>query len=359
MPDSSSEQNRAVPSPGDPRPEPVFPAREGGSRLDPPLRPETSETGNDYRGNEAGYRPVWVQTRRATRDRVWLHALLLVVTLVTATFVGVDHWLSFKSNFGHVLLPPFSLSLIVKGFWYSATILLILGAHELGHYFACRYYRIDASMPYFIPFLGLTGTLGAFIRIRQPLPTRRMLFDVAVAGPLAGFVLAVPALFIGVALSNVRMVPPDMVGFELGEPLLFKLASWMIWGPIPDNYSVNLHPVAFAAWFGLLATVLNLFPIGQLDGGHIAYTVLGRRSAVLTRVMVAAVIGLTFVSWSWLLWAVLLVGMLFAFGVHHPPAMDESEPLGTTRRVLVVAALAIFILCFMPAPMQPLDLLGK
>ena len=160
---------------------------------------------------------------------------------------------------------------------------MILGAHELGHYLACRYYQVDASLPFFIPMpLVLTGTLGAFIRIREPIPTKRMLFDIGIAGPLAGFVFAVPALFIGVAMSPVVRVPPNLVGFDLGEPLLFRAATWLTWGPIANGYSVNLHPMAFAAWFGLLATALNLFPIGQLDGGHISYAVLGRRSTTVT-----------------------------------------------------------------------------
>ena len=155
---------------------------------------------------------------------------------------------------------------------YSGTILAILGCHELGHYFACRYYDVDASLPVFLPVPPpfLTGTLGAFIRIRQPIPSKRMLFDIGIAGPIAGFLVAVPALFIGVAMSHVVRIPENTGGMvELGEPLLFKLASWMWWGTQPDGYSLNMHPVAFAAWFGLLATALNLFPIGQLDGGHI------------------------------------------------------------------------------------------
>jgi membrane-associated protease RseP (regulator of RpoE activity) len=309
---------------------------------------------------------MWVPvTRPRTRDRVWLHTVLLIATALTTTIAGVEHWLGFRAEFSDVSLAPLLHSmtwyrLVVQGAWYSMTIMLILGAHELGHYFACRYYGIDASLPFFIPlppFFFMTGTLGAFIRIRQPIHTKRMLFDVGIAGPIAGFVFAVPALFIGLALSTVTRVPPQFTGLELGEPLLYKLAAWLVWGPVPDGYSVNMHPMAFAAWFGLLATMLNLFPIGQLDGGHIAYTVLGRRSALLTRVMVVVVIGLTFVSWSWLLWSVLLVAMLFVFGVHHPPTLDDHVPLDPARKVLVAVALAIFILCFMPAPIQPLDLI--
>src|SRR5438270_12993162 len=145
-----------------------------------------------------------------------------------------------------------------------------------------------------------------------------MLFDIGIAGPIAGFVVAVPALFIGIAMSHVARVPPNFIGLELGEPLLFKGASWLLWGAPPAGYSLNLHPIAFAAWFGLLATALNLFPIGQLDGGHITYAVLGRRSMYVTLTGVAIVIGLTTVTSSWVVFALLMVAMLVFFGPRHP-----------------------------------------
>jgi membrane-associated protease RseP (regulator of RpoE activity) len=251
-------------------------------------------------------------------------------------------------------------SLILRGFWYSGTILAILGCHELGHYFACRYYDVDASLPFFLPApLPLTGTLGAFIRIREPIPAKRMLFDIGIAGPIAGFVVAVPALFIGLAMSHVVRIPPHFTGAELGEPLLFKLASWLVWGNPPRGYSINMHPVAFAAWFGLLATALNLFPIGQLDGGHISYSVLGRKSSNVTLTMIAAAIVLTYYSASWLVWTGLMLVMLAVFGRHHPPVPDEDVPLDRTRMILALVALAMFVLCFTPAPISSLDAIGR
>src|SRR5262249_42476415 len=150
-----------------------------------------------------------------------------------------------------VATAQITLGTIIRGLWYTATILAILGCHELGHYFACRYYDVDASLPFFLPMpVVMTGTLGAFIRIREPIPTKPKLFDIGIPGPIAGFVVAVPALFIGLSMSRIAAVPQGFTGVELGEPLLFKLASWLVWGSIPDGYSVNLHPVAFAAWFG-------------------------------------------------------------------------------------------------------------
>jgi membrane-associated protease RseP (regulator of RpoE activity) len=211
-----------------------------------------------------------------------------------------------------------------------------------------------------MPFL-LTGTLGAFIRIRTPIPGKRALFDIGVAGPIAGFLVAVPLLLVGMWMSTVVAVPQDFKGavFELGEPLLFKAAEWLTFGTIPDGYTVNMHPMAFAAWFGMLATALNLFPIGQLDGGHISYAVLGRHSTTLTLAGVACLIGLTFVSTSWIVWAGLTILMLVTVGPRHPRTLDEDVPLDVGRLWLAAFALLMFILCFTPAPIETSALIGR
>ena len=299
---------------------------------------------------------VW-QPRQKFRDRVWLHVVLFLLTVAMTTWVGADQYVAFLSDFTPPARLPLPIgALLVRGFWYSGTILTILGCHELGHYLACRYYDVDASLPFFLPFpISITGTLGAFIRIREPIPTNRMLFDIGIAGPIAGFLVALPALFVGVAMSHVVRVPADFTGFELGEPLLFKIAEKMLWGTIADPYSLNLHPMAFAAWFGLLATALNLFPIGQLDGGHISYAVLGRYSTYLTFVMIGVAIVLAgYFSASWIVWTGLMVAMLFMFGPRHPQVFDEHVPLDRTRLVLAGLALLMFILCFTPAPISEL-----
>ena len=283
-------------------------------------------------------------------DRSWLPLALFLATLGSTMYMGGWHHAAFLANFSGDL-PGFAL---LPGAWYSFTILAILGTHELGHYYACRYYRVDASPPYFLPVpLVLTGTFGAFIRIRQRIPTKAMLFDIGAAGPIAGFVVAVPALFAGVALSRVTPLPADtgeLITF--GEPLLFQAAAWLIWGPLPEGHAINLHPMGFAAWFGLLATALNLFPIGQLDGGHISYAALGSRSTAVTLTGVAIVVVLTFFSLSWLVWAVLMVVMLAVFGPRHPRTLDDHVPLDSRRRWVALATAAIFVLCFTPAPIQ-------
>src|SRR5580693_415848 len=274
--------------------------------------------------------------RQKFQDRRWLHGPPLLLTPVTTTLVGADHYAGFVSDFVAPELPVSLWPLVVRGLWYSGTILAILGCHELGHYFACRYYDVDASLPFFLPApLVLTGTFGAFIRTREPIPSKRMLFDIGIAGPIAGFVVAVPALFIGLSMSRVIAVPTDVGGMvSLGEPLLFRAASWLVWGSPPDGYSINMHPMAFAAWFGLLATALNLFPIGQLDGGHISYAVLGPRSSHVTLAMVCVAVVLTYFSSSWIVWTGLMIAMLVMFGRHHPRTFDEHEPLDPARMAL-------------------------
>jgi membrane-associated protease RseP (regulator of RpoE activity) len=296
--------------------------------------------------------------RPRPRQRVWLHVLLFVVTVLSTTGVGALHYAGFLSAFGPDS-PAFTFRMVAGGLWYSATILAILGCHELGHYYACRYYGVDATWPFFLPAPILTGTLGAFIRIREPLRSKRVLFDVGVAGPIAGFVVAVPALFLGLWLSNVARLPADFTGLSLGEPVLFKGAAWLVWGTTPEGYSLNLHPMAFAAWFGLIATALNLFPIGQLDGGHISYAVFGRKSFYITLAAVASAIALTQFSPSWYVWTGMIVAMLFAMGPRHPATMDEHVPLDRVRLAIAAAALVIFVLCFTPTPIEVIELLPK
>jgi membrane-associated protease RseP (regulator of RpoE activity) len=322
------------------------------ARLDDPLPDSGAVSGGLL--NPPAYIP---EPRRKFQDKVWVHVLLLVLTFVSATWVGAYQYEAFLADFAPTLPPGVSLGLplVFYGLWNSATVLAILGCHELGHYFACRYYDVDASLPFFLPMpLNIVGTLGAVIKIREPIRMKRTLFDIGIAGPIAGFLVAVPALFIGVSLSHVVRIPADFQGFELGEPLLFKLASSLIWGRIPEGYSLNMHPLAFAAWFGLLATALNLFPIGQLDGGHISYAVFGRRSVYVTLATFGTNLVLAYFYSSAKAWTVLFAIMLFLWGPWHPRVFDEHEPLDRARMWLALGALAMFVLCFTPAPLEPL-----
>ena len=318
--------------------------------LPPPQWPDVLESEISHELPTAP--PAWIVRR--PRNRPLLHLALFLLTLASTMYVGSLHYAGFATDFVQEL-PTISF---LHGAWYSFTILAILGTHEMGHYIACRYYGVDASLPYFIPAPLLTGTLGAVIRIRQRVPTKRMLFDIGAAGPIAGFVVAVPALFLGLSLSRVVPMPDDFVGFTLGEPLLFQFAAWLIWGSTPDGYTLNLHPVGLAAWFGLLVTAINLFPIAQLDGGHISYATLGARSTGVTLGTTIVIIALAIlVSISWVLWALMMILMLIAFGVKHPQTLDDHIPLNNMRRWIAFGTLLIFVLCFTSAPIEVTDLI--
>jgi membrane-associated protease RseP (regulator of RpoE activity) len=281
-----------------------------------------------------------------------LHSVLFLVTLLFTTAVGVLHYLSFSSEFGRVEVP-FTWRLAVDGLWYSLTLLGILGAHEFGHYYFCRRYNIDASLPYFIPApIPLTGTLGAVIKIREAFPNRTVLFDIGVGGPIAGFLVLVPALFLGMTMSEVVPVPTGDSVFYLGEPLLFRWVAWLNFGTIGEEMTINIHPMVFAAWFGMLATALNLLPFGQLDGGHITYATLRRWSTPISLATVGTAIFMTYNSASWMFMTLMMLVMLLLLGPRHPRVIWEDEPLPPSRRVIAVVALIIFILCFTPVPID-------
>ena len=326
-------------------------------RLPPssPLSESLFEEPSDYETRFPFQDPDPTRLDRRPRNRPLLHLVLFLATVLSTTYVGSSHYAGFASDFGDV--PDVS---IFQGAWYSLTIIAILGFHEMGHYLACRYYGVEASLPFFLPApIVLTGTFGAVIRIRGLIPAKRMLFDIGAAGPIAGFVVAVPALVVGLWMSRVVPLPEEgFDGFMLGEPLLFQFVAWLIWGSAPDGYTINLHPVGLAAWFGLLVTAINLFPIAQLDGGHISYAALGRRSTMVTLVSTVCIVALAMVvSLSWLFWAVMMIIMLFIFGPRHPPTMDDHLPLDPTRRWIAVGTLVIFVLCFTPAPVEVMDII--
>jgi membrane-associated protease RseP (regulator of RpoE activity) len=286
-----------------------------------------------------------------------LHWCLLGLTLITTTIVGVVFAEAFKNGRLDVdqYVGVYSLlvqhpALLLEGIPFSLTLLTILLAHEMGHYFASRYYGIDASLPYFLPAPSPLpiGTLGAFIRIRSPIYTLRALFDVGIAGPLAGFVMLLPALIIGVAQSKVVAGPHQEGDLIFGAPAILQLLE-KIFFPGVKSSEIMLHPVARAAWAGMLATALNLFPIGQLDGGHILYAFVGRRHKLLSRCFLAALVTLALVTrtWSWLVWA----GLLFFFALRHPTIFDDT-PLDRNRVLLGIAALAVFLLTFTLVPIH-------
>lgn len=278
------------------------------------------------------------------------HLILFFLTLATTSWVRAIEYAWFAGDANPFRL--FTLATFVDGLWYSLPLLAILGAHEFGHYFACRWHDVDASLPYFLPApLPLTGTLGAVIRIREAFPSKCALFDIGVAGPIAGFVMLLPFLYLGVSMSEVvRMTSPS--GLSLGEPLLFKAMAWLRFGHLAEGYDIMLHPLGFAAWFGMLATALNLMPFGQLDGGHVTYSLLGRRAAWVSVATLAAAVLLTVHSMSWLSMTLMMLVMAFFLGVRHPRVIDEHTPLDARRRIIALFALIIFLICFTPVPID-------
>jgi len=281
-----------------------------------------------------------------------LPVILFSLTLLFTLVIGVQYHISYHD----VALPP------GEGFWgflwshpaawlwgfpYALPLLGILLVHEMGHFFACRFHGIESTLPHFIPAPTLIGTFGAFIKIRSPFPSKKALFDVGMAGPLAGFLVALPVIALGISQSKIVEKGVLEGGLALGEPLVFKLMGRLLLGDIPAQRDLLIHPMAFAGWFGLLATAFNLFPIGQLDGGHILYAVLGKKAyyAGVASVVVLALLGIFF--WEgWLLWA--LIATLI--GLRHPPIFEE-EHLDRKRKFLAVVALLIFFLSFTPAPL--------
>ena len=317
------------------------------------------EAGRQLPASPVPFDTYYVQ--RAPRKfvhRWWLHVALFLLTLLFTTVVGAGHYYSYISEFGRRSVPV-TWELLVQGLWYSVTLLGILGAHEFGHYYFCRRYNVDATLPYFIPApILLTGTLGAVIRIRETFPTRTVLFDIGVAGPIAGFLVLVPALFIGLSLSYVVPAPTEGAGLYLGEPLLFQWATRIMFGAVPDGSTINMHPMVFAAWFGMLATALNLLPFGQLDGGHITYATLDRWSTPISIATVGTALIMTFVSTSWIVMTVMMLVMLFLLGPRHPRVLYEWEPLARGRIAIAVLALIILAICFTPVPIEPYELIS-
>jgi membrane-associated protease RseP (regulator of RpoE activity) len=274
----------------------------------------------------------------------WLNAVLLVLTVLSLFYVGAMQEAAMRE------WDSLALSSLWKGWPYALSVLAILGVHELGHYFAARYHGVAVTLPYFIPLpFGFFGTLGAFIQIREPVRNRRILFDIGVAGPLAGFVLAVPILLIGLATSHIEPLPNETYILE-GNSLLYALAKFVVFGQFLPNgqEDVFINQVAKAGWTGLFITGLNLIPIGQLDGGHVISTLLGRKAQRLYLPIVGVFLALSFFNSMWLLWTLLL----FFLGRLYAMPLDTVTPLDTRRRWLAYAALIIFVLVFVPNPLQ-------
>jgi len=291
------------------------------------------------------------------RGKIWINIVLFAVTVVSTFVVGISWSLSFK--YADVLSQPQEVNLGIKIFEdpqviylsiiYALVLIIILLGHELGHFLTCQHYQIESTLPYFIPAPTLIGTLGAFIKIKSPITRKKQLFDIGVAGPLTGFVLAVPALVYGLSLSKVVPALPQEGTLVFGEPLLLKLAASIIFENIPPNHDIILHPVAFAGWVGIFVTALNLFPVGQLDGGHVSYALFGGKSKNLAKIFLGIFIIMGIFFWlGWFLWAFIIL----LLGLRHPRVIDEGNSLSPGRKFVGFLVLLIFILSFIPDPIK-------
>jgi len=294
-----------------------------------------------------------------------IHIVLFLVTLVTTFLAGF-----------------FQGGSVAGGISFSAALLFILGAHEMGHYVYGKRYGVDISPPYFIPappLISPIGTFGAFIKIRSSISTKKALFDIGLAGPVAGIIAAIPVIIVGLRMSRVIEAGNNELkdGISLGSPLIFTFLSEVLLGNIGEGYDILLHPVAFAGWIGLFVTALNLIPAGQLDGGHIMYSLLSRkwhRFSSISMVLILAVLGIgtrplvqfinslfegsrfsynqdafMFDGWpGWIMWA----AILSILGTRHPPTMYDQVSLDGKRKMLGVLALLLFIGCFTPVPIK-------
>jgi len=307
----------------------------------------------------------------------WVNLVLFILTLFSVLFAGALYGYSGPVSDDNIQMVMNLLTNIGRGWPFAVSLLGILLAHEFGHYLAARYHGSAVSLPYFIPFpLSIFGTMGAFIQLKSPPKNRKVLLDIGAAGPLAGLVVAIPVLFIGLATSDLNVLPsvlPGGQGFE-GNSIFYLAAKFAVFGellPKPDTYAginpliywlqyfftgtplpnggldVTLNQVAWAGWAGLLVTAFNLIPAGQLDGGHLLYILMGKNVRKLLPIILAVLIVLGFVWSGWWLWAVLIMFL----GRTHAEPLDQITPVDPRRKAVALFGLVLFVLLFMPVPL--------
>jgi len=309
------------------------------------MNPDERPAGHDPDGAEQvwGFERQPLPEMAPPRPRYLLHLVLFLATLATTITAGAMH---------QGVNPFTDPADLYRGIPFSFTLLLILGAHEMGHYLVSRRHHLNVTLPYFIPappFPFIIGTFGAFIRINSPIRDKRALLDVGSAGPLTGVAVSIPVILLGLKLSAVKVMPAGAETFTLGEPLLFQILSWVVFGQLSPEQTIIIHPMAFAGWIGLLVTALNLLPVGQLDGGHVAYALfpLQHRRISLACLLLLVISGLLF--WQgWLIWAVLL----YFLGLRHPPPAYDWVPLDRRRQIIGAITILVFLLTFTPMPFK-------
>lgn len=318
----------------------------------PIFRPAKAEPGELL--TSTGHHTIHVIRGRAhpKRRAWWPNLVLFLLTAISVLLVGTELALNQMVDPAQIQAILENLPLeLWRGLPYAISILLILGAHELGHYFAARRHKLTVTLPYFIPlpFISPFGTMGAFIQLREPMRNRKVLLDVGMAGPLAGLIFAIPILFIGLANTNIIPIS-HLGGIYEGDSILYATAKILTFGRfLPDGWMdvcIDCNQMAWAGWTGLLITALNLIPVGQLDGGHILYSLIGERARKLYYPAIGIMIGLALITQVWLLW----VFLMLLFGRIYATPLDMITPLDNRRRWLAVISLVIFVLIFIPTP---------
>lgn len=274
------------------------------------------------------------------RNVPYKHIILFFLTVLSTLAVGA------MQAGVDIFAEP---SKIYKGIPFAASLITILLTHEFAHYFTSKMHGVKATLPYFIPAPNLIGTFGAFIKMKSPIINRKSLVDIGASGPIAGFVVSVIASIIGLNMSkivSIKDLNPELV---FGDSILFNLLSLITLGVTPSEHDILLHPVAFAGWIGLFVTSMNLIPVGQLDGGHIAYALLGEKHAQISFILILIMSLLGIFLWEgWIIWSLLLL----LLGIRHPPVLYWEPYLDRKRRFIGWLALLIFFLTFIPVPFK-------
>ncbi len=297
----------------------------------PVIEAEYLEPGYRIRFDE---RPASKPTANSYRKHIILLGLTILTTLFAGTMLsGAD---------------PFVITNLYRGIPYSLSIMFILGVHEMGHFLMCKKHKVNATLPYFIPFPSILGTLGAFIKMKSPISNRRALLDIGAAGPLAGFVAAVPLTVIGFMLSEVTPIEfTDEAMISFGDSILSRILTVVAHPSLPEGHTLMLHPIGFAGYVGLFVTALNLLPIGQLDGGHISYAMFGQKQKKIAQIFIYALLPMGLFFWSgWFIWAMLGIIM----GPAHPRPINDSQNLDPLRYKIGIAAGIILLLTLVPMP---------
>jgi len=274
--------------------------------------------------------------KKPRRSNYRINVILFLLTIVTTMFAGAIQLANTTEMYDAII---YAILNIHKGIPFSFTIILILGSHELGHYFASKRLGIEATLPHII------GTFGAVIKVKSPITDRKSLLEIGATGPLVGLFFAIPAVIIGLNLSKV--IPIQQAGLSLGNSILFHSISKIIIGEVPAGNDILLHPVAFAGWIGLFVTALNLLPVGQLDGGHIMYGLIGKYQQWTGWVVFFLMFVFGFFWPGWFLWAILIMVLI---KIKHPPPLDDISPISWKHKIVGILTMVFFILTFIPVP---------